>query len=118
MMLQDANRLLHEYQESLNKLPKPLTADPTTEILTRISTFCDDVKGAVSGDRLKTLAQGNRSLYTQWKARIRGTAPDFRPFIDCNQYPKPSWPDTESVTPPEVAVEIYDLTKVRKVIAK
>jgi vacuolar protein sorting-associated protein 1 len=109
---------LEDCQKKLDEMPAPLTVDPTTEIINRVTGFSAAVSGAVSGDGLKSLAQRNRKLYDEWKQKIRGTAPDFRPFVNQNQYSKPSWPDQEVATEPDVPVETFDLTKVREVIDK
>lgn len=62
-------------------MPPPLANDPQVEVLGRVNAFCDAFKKFVNGSyQDKDLAQRNRALYTIFKRDIRGTAPDFRPF--------------------------------------
>ncbi|KAH7908747.1 P-loop containing nucleoside triphosphate hydrolase protein [Hygrophoropsis aurantiaca] len=91
-------KLLADCTKELESLPPPLVSDPKIEVLMRVNAFCESFKGAVDGSSDKTLAQRNRALYSQFKRDIRGTAPDFRPFSDPQDYTRiePDHEDWES----------------------
>ena len=110
------NKLLSECQKNLDQIPPRMTVDPTTEILSRINAFCNDLSGAVSGDGIKPLAQQNRKLYANWKTQIFSAAPDFRPFVKKEQYVKPVWPNTDPIAAPAQGIEPLDLTQVQEII--
>ena len=124
---QDVYRLLLECHQALASLPKPLTIDPSAEIITRITNFCAGLGGAVYGDDEKSLAQRNRKRYAEFKMHIHQTAPDFRPFVDHENYTKPFFVDEEPAgwpnsgwqrSPHVVEVETLGLRSVRTVIEK
>jgi hypothetical protein len=108
--------LLRNCQAELDDIPAPSTADPSTEIMIRVTTFCDDFRAATFGDSRKTLVQENRQRYMQFKQAILQTRPDFRPFHDYMKYSRPHFtndePKVQCVGPP------LDLTAVEKVIAE
>jgi hypothetical protein len=109
---EDVDRLLDGCEEELGRIPVALEVDPTTEILNRVSAFCAEVKGAVSGEGFKTLAQKNRKSYEVLKDKILATAPDFRPFSN----DRGSWPGVEVSKRSNDAVTPLDFTQVRAVI--
>ncbi|KAJ7140089.1 P-loop containing nucleoside triphosphate hydrolase protein [Mycena crocata] len=119
---QKLNELLEEYTKALNQLPPPPTAEPAAEVLLRTTAFCRAFNAAVFGDDHKSLAQKNRRLYLQFKAEIRNTSPDFRPFEGHSNYRNPNIPDPE---PKDVGVHMIntsdndpmDLLDVRQVIS-
>ncbi|KLO12399.1 hypothetical protein SCHPADRAFT_941237 [Schizopora paradoxa] len=100
-----AEQLLAECKSMLAELPRPIAVDASTEILTRVTDFCQHLTATVNGldcvtseDSVsatdgKTFVQQNRATYLQFKRRIRSTAPDFRPFEDHKRYITPSNPD-------------------------
>jgi vacuolar protein sorting-associated protein 1 len=97
----------------LGKLPAPLTNDPETEFLLRVTKFCEEFRAAVFGEARKELVQHNRQQYDQLKFDIYRTCPDFRPFEDHTKYHNPA-PLEEG--PAEYAKPPLDLKDVQKVI--
>ncbi|KAF9000114.1 P-loop containing nucleoside triphosphate hydrolase protein [Cyathus striatus] len=79
-MKENIEKLLIECTSSLNSLPAPPINEPSTEILLRITKFCDDLKNTVSADSNKHVTQAHRSRYADFQDDIRATTPDFRPF--------------------------------------
>ncbi|KAJ6558304.1 P-loop containing nucleoside triphosphate hydrolase protein [Mycena capillaripes] len=122
---QQLQALLENYNEELLKLPSLPTSEPAAEVLLRTSAFCRDFHGAVFGDNDKTVSQANRRLYLQFKADIRSTSPDFRPFAGYSSYQNPNITDPEPKDVNVVTTGACDLSKngpldlldVRKVIA-
>jgi hypothetical protein len=88
--------------------------NPDTELITRISVFCNAFNLAVSTE----IARENRKEYAEWKMKIYGTAPDFWPFTSRDSNPKPVWPDVELIREPAPGVEALDLIQVCEVIDK
>ena len=85
----------------------------------RVTKFCDDFRAATFGESRKSLVQENRERYTRFKQAIQDTQPDFRPFVNHEDYRDPRLLDGEtsgfistSTRPP------VDLTAVQKVIAE
>jgi len=115
----DVDRLLAECLKDLGALPAPPKLDPTTDIILMITAFCDDFKGAVYADGIKSLAQQNRTRYLSFKRDIRATAPDFRPFVGHMNYARPADPGHESdcISAWNPKVKPLDLCDVKKVIA-
>jgi hypothetical protein len=83
-----------------------------------LNAFCDVFKKFVNGSHEdKCLAQRNRALYANFKRDIRGTAPDFRPFIHPEQYV--SLDDTEgnmTLSERDPGVKVVGVYDIRKVI--
>ncbi|KAJ7187045.1 P-loop containing nucleoside triphosphate hydrolase protein [Mycena filopes] len=69
--------LLQQTNEELQNLPPIPTCEPAAEVLLRTTAFCKAFHAA-------GLSQSNRRLYLQFKADIRSTSPDFRPFTRGN----------------------------------
>lgn len=114
---QDVERLLASCSREIDALPKPLEADPQTEVLARVNKFCDALKGVVSGTNSdKSLAQRNRALYTIFAQDIRGTAPDFRPFEQPGQYLRIEALEPEAAAVANVEVKTMGVCDVRKTI--
>lgn len=80
--------------------------DASTEVLDCITSFNQDLASMVLGSTSpdfnsikgksveelsveKTYIQKNRYTYARFKALIRNTAPDFRPFEDFESYTRP-----------------------------
>ncbi|KAJ6510740.1 P-loop containing nucleoside triphosphate hydrolase protein [Mycena sanguinolenta] len=120
---QQVDALLEQYNHDLQKLPSPPASEPAAEILLRISAFCSAFHSAVFGDQDKTVAQKNRHIYLEFKADIRSTAPDFRPFAGYVNYQHPNITDGEvlevgiSTTGACALEKPLDLGDVRQVIA-
>jgi hypothetical protein len=108
----------------LLRLPSPPTSEPVAEVLLRISAFCNAFRAAVFGDDNKSVSQQNRRLYLQFKADIRSTCPDFRPFAGYLKYQNPNIVDLEppdngaSTTGACVPESPLDLIVLRQVIAE
>ncbi|KAJ6552047.1 P-loop containing nucleoside triphosphate hydrolase protein [Mycena vulgaris] len=122
ILRQKLNALLDQYNEELLQLPPPPSTEPAAEVLLRTTAFCEAFRAGVFGSDHKTLSQSNRRLYLQFKAEIRSTSPDFRPFEGHSNHPNPNITDSE---PPDVGVSAIqtartdplDLLDVRQVIA-
>ncbi|KAF8839213.1 hypothetical protein BDN67DRAFT_906024 [Paxillus ammoniavirescens] len=115
---QDVERLLASCLEDLVALPAPLTGDPQVEVLGKVNDFCAAFKGIIDGTGSdKRLAQRNRALYADFKRDIRGTAPDFRPFANPEQYkPFDSLEPNEIFVTRNPAVRTMGLSEVRQAI--
>ncbi|KAJ7102892.1 P-loop containing nucleoside triphosphate hydrolase protein [Mycena epipterygia] len=119
---QKLNELLEDYNKQLLQLPPPPVSEPAAEVLLRTTAFCGAFKSAVFGEDHKSLAQRNRRRYLQFKAEIRSTSPDFRPFEGHADYQNPKLTDFE---PRDAGVSVIetsenqplDLLDVRQVIA-
>ncbi|KAJ7689053.1 P-loop containing nucleoside triphosphate hydrolase protein [Mycena rosella] len=116
------NELLEKYNDELFQLPPPPSSEPAAEVLLRTTAFCEAFKAGVFGKDHKTLSQANRRLYLQFKAEIRSTSPDFRPFEGHSNYRDPNITDSEPRDVEISAVETgrndpLDLLDVRQVIA-
>ncbi|KAG1785552.1 P-loop containing nucleoside triphosphate hydrolase protein [Suillus plorans] len=114
---EDVDTLLAKCIKDFDELPPPLENDPQIEVLGRVNTFCDDFKSFVNGSHEdKSLAQRNRALYAIFKRNIRGTAPDFRPFNDPEDYvPLDDTEGNMTLTerdPGVKAMGIYDISRV------
>lgn len=110
--------------------------DASTEVLTRLTDFCQHLTATVNGLDLvtddsvvatdgKTFVQQNRATYLTFKRKIRATAPDFRAFEDHTKYSKPFYYDRDE-SDDEGLNEIgsfktcgpYNLYDVRRVIKR
>jgi hypothetical protein len=90
----DVDRLLYENAMERASLPEVRSLDPMTEVLGRVNTFCDQLRGVVSATgRDKSLVHRNKASYAAYKLQIRITAPDFRPFDDPDMYENPEVAD-------------------------
>ncbi|KAI0925406.1 hypothetical protein AcV7_005662 [Taiwanofungus camphoratus] len=113
---------LCECAHELEKLPKKVTVDPSTEILGRVFAFCNDVKDEVYGkEEDKTFVHRNRAVYKTFKIAIRRTAPDFRPFENTSQYGRPrdlvlKHDDSDEEAETDTGTDFMDLYDVRRVI--
>ncbi|KAJ7640281.1 P-loop containing nucleoside triphosphate hydrolase protein [Mycena polygramma] len=116
--------LLEQFNQELSRLPPPPTCEPAAEVLLRTSAFCQAFRAAVFGEKDKSVSQKNRHRYLGFKADIRSTTPDFRPFAGYSNYPDPNIVDPE---PKDAGVSTtgacvlgttpVDLIEVRRVIA-
>ncbi|KAF9000117.1 P-loop containing nucleoside triphosphate hydrolase protein [Cyathus striatus] len=110
---ENVEKLLAECVSSLNGLPVPPINEPSTEILLRITRFCDDFKNTASADRNKHVTQEHRHRYAQFQEDIRATTPDFRPYAGSTMaYSRPQENGINFNT------EARDLMYVRKVISE
>ena len=74
---------LEHCSSRLFKLPSPITAEPTTHVLTLITSFCQNVTLSVYGNpEHPELVQANRGIYSDYKRDIRSSAPQFLPFVN------------------------------------
>ncbi|KAJ7242403.1 P-loop containing nucleoside triphosphate hydrolase protein [Mycena haematopus] len=115
--------LLKKYNSELLDLPPPPTSEPAAEVLLRISAFSNAFHAAVFGDQDKTVSQKDRRIYLRFKADIRSTTPDFRPFAGYLSYRDPCITDGESLDVGASTTGVctlespLDLGDVRQVIA-
>jgi hypothetical protein len=111
---QDVEQLIDDCVEKLGRLPAPITNDPHTEILGRITRFCATFQGAVYGsNEEKGLVQANRAHYETFEKDIRETAPNFVPSTSLHIT---SDSDSLDVAPTNITSEPLNLNDVRKVI--
>ncbi len=108
--------------------------DASTEILTRVTDFCQHLTATVNGLDVvtdeaisatdgKTFVQQNRATYLVFKRKIRTTAPDFRAFEDHENYMNPLYSDcdkSDDETPSTSTKTCgpYNLYDVRRVIKR
>ncbi|KAG1729547.1 P-loop containing nucleoside triphosphate hydrolase protein [Suillus lakei] len=114
----DVDKLLAKCIKDLDELPPPLANDPHIEVLRRVNAFCDVFKSFVNGSHEdKCLAQQNRALYAIFKRDIRGTAPDFRPFNQPEDYvPLDDTEGDMTLTERDPGVKVVGIYDIRKVI--
>lgn len=73
--------LLQKTEDSLRQLPKPPSTDTFAEILHLISEFCRDLDKHLEGTPGENgLLQVMNPLKEKFRAAVRDTAPDFRPY--------------------------------------
>ena len=107
--------LLKSCSEELKGLPPPLTNQPSSELLLRISKFCGAFHNVVDATDDKTMVRKARERYEKYKWDILETGPDFRPFVTHEGYAKPGLPRDEE-DPVGSLGGPMDLTYVRQVI--
>ena len=82
-LLSEIESQLEHCNSRLYKLPPPITAEPTTHVLTLITSFCQNVTLSVYGDpEHSELVQASRVIYSNYKREIRSSAPQFLPFVN------------------------------------
>ncbi|KAG2036974.1 P-loop containing nucleoside triphosphate hydrolase protein [Suillus americanus] len=115
---EDVDTLLAKCIKDFDALPPPLENDPQIEVLGRVNAFCDDFKSFTNGSHEdKRLAQRNRALYAIFKRDIRGTAPDFRPFNEPEDYvPLDDTEGNMTLTERDPGVRVMGIYDIRKVI--
>ncbi|KAL5536660.1 hypothetical protein ACEPAF_483 [Sanghuangporus sanghuang] len=128
-----AQEKLEETLAALRQLPAPLLADISSEVLERLTNFCQEFYGTIHGTINATMPElqssghtkccgksfihRNRAIYEEFKRQIRSTAPDFRPFDDHKENNSPQFTDSEQFHSKEgVGNGPRDLTYVRRVI--
>ncbi len=134
-----AEDLLSECKTRLDQLPKPIAVDDTTEILARVTDFCQHLTATIdtvdfipsnftkSTTVGKAFVQENRASYQIFKENVRATAPDFRAFEDYRKYKKPTFYDGDESNDDSPGVEssrtngtydAYDSYDVRRVVGR
>ncbi|KAG1838318.1 P-loop containing nucleoside triphosphate hydrolase protein [Suillus subluteus] len=115
---EDVDALLAKCAKDIDELPPPLENDPQIEVLGRVNAFCDDFKSFADGSHQdKRLAQRNRALYAIYKRDIRGTAPDFRPFNEPEDYvPLDDTEENMTLAERDPGVKVMGIYDIRKVI--
>ncbi|KIJ68778.1 hypothetical protein HYDPIDRAFT_107023 [Hydnomerulius pinastri MD-312] len=77
----EAGRLYEECTERLADIPPAIEGDPANHVMNLVAEFCTTVDQYVRGGAgTSSLIQCNRMAFAQFKADIRSTAPNFRPF--------------------------------------
>ena len=107
--------LLKSCSEELKGLPPPLTNQPSSELLLRISKFCGAFHNVVDATDDKAMVRKARERYEKYKLDILETGPDFRPFVTHEGYLKPGVPTKEDEPVGSLGGPM-DLTYVRQVI--
>ncbi|KAG1742200.1 P-loop containing nucleoside triphosphate hydrolase protein [Suillus lakei] len=115
---EDVDTLLAKCIKDIDELPPPLEDDPQIEVLGRVNAFCDVFKSFANGSHEdKRLAQRNRALYAIFKRDIRGTAPDFRPFNDPEDYvPLDDTEGNMTLTERDPGVKVMGIYDIRRAI--
>ncbi|KAF8635346.1 hypothetical protein AX15_000462 [Amanita polypyramis BW_CC] len=105
--------------EDLSNLPPPLLNDPVPEILLRVSNFSREFHDMIDASREdKGLARGVREHYANYKIEILKTSPDFRPFINHQEYSKPEIPTEEGYKAISSVAPQMDLQYVRRIVQR
>jgi len=68
------------YEREYSRLPPVAKGVPLTEIMLRVTAFCQEFTDAVVGNKHNDFVQSNRALYSRFKDEIVATTPDFRPY--------------------------------------
>ncbi|KAG2131413.1 P-loop containing nucleoside triphosphate hydrolase protein [Suillus bovinus] len=115
---EDVDTLLAKCTKDFDELPPPLENDPQIEVLGRLNAFCDDFRSFVNGSHAdKSLAQRNRAFYAIFKRDIRGTAPDYRPFNEPQDYvPLDDTEGNMTLTERDPGVKAMGIYDIRKAI--
>ncbi|KAH8109512.1 P-loop containing nucleoside triphosphate hydrolase protein [Phellopilus nigrolimitatus] len=128
---EQAREQLKSCRDSLAQLPELLHGDVSSEVLERVTNFCQELTATVYGYEYilgvqhagpnissnKSFIQSNRAMYKGFRSQIRHTAPDFRPFENHQDYTKPSFADLDGSSSHEGQGNgPRDLLYVRKVI--
>ncbi|KAG1761981.1 P-loop containing nucleoside triphosphate hydrolase protein [Suillus occidentalis] len=115
---ENVDTLLTKCTKDFDELPPPLDNDPQIEVLGRVNEFCDVFKSFANGSHEdKRLAQRNRALYAIFKRDIRGTAPDFRPFNEPEDYvPLDDTEGNMTLTERDPGVKAMGIYDIRRVI--
>ncbi|KAI0706855.1 P-loop containing nucleoside triphosphate hydrolase protein [Cerioporus squamosus] len=80
---------LESCNAQLEKLPPPITAEPTAFVLALVTSFCTELAQRVRGSPSNTaLVQSTRRAYEAFKLNIRSSAPPFVPYKDQTQAPR------------------------------
>lgn len=80
-MQDELQELLQKTEEGLRQLPKPPSNDAFAEILHVLSEFCQDLSKHLEGTPDEAgLLQAIQPVKDKFRAAIRDTAPDFRPY--------------------------------------
>ncbi|OCH83530.1 hypothetical protein OBBRIDRAFT_706286, partial [Obba rivulosa] len=70
----------------LVKLPPPLSIEPSAEVLTLVTTFCQEVDSYVQGGPYTAgWVQETRMIYADFKRDMRSTAPYYVVFSNAKQ---------------------------------
>lgn len=77
MLEKELTRLLDDCLKKIAKLPPVSDQDPSTEILLRISAFCQAFKDAVFGRQHRHFVQENRRRYSRFRQEISSTKPKY-----------------------------------------
>ncbi|KAH9840532.1 P-loop containing nucleoside triphosphate hydrolase protein [Rhodofomes roseus] len=94
---EEAEARLAQINHDIAGLPEKLTADPTTEVFSRMSKFCTAMQDDVYGrSEDKEFVHESQAVYKDFKIAIYKTLPDFRPFIDHAKHQKPTDPPSQS----------------------
>ncbi|TFY57803.1 hypothetical protein EVJ58_g6800 [Rhodofomes roseus] len=94
---EEAEARLAQINHDIAGLPEKLTADPTTEVFSRMSKFCTAMQDDVYGrSEDKEFVHESQAVYKDFKIAIYKTLPDFRPFIDHATHQKPTDPPSQS----------------------
>ncbi|EKM52205.1 uncharacterized protein PHACADRAFT_198273 [Phanerochaete carnosa HHB-10118-sp] len=77
----EATTQLNACIQRLKELLPAITAEPTSYVLSLLTTFCRDVASYINGDTdTASLVQQNRRTYATFKRNIRSSAPPFVPL--------------------------------------
>lgn len=80
-MQDELQDLLRKTEEGLRQLPKPPSNDAFAEVLHVVSDFCRDLAQHLEGTPEESgLLQALQPSKRKFRAAIRETAPDFRPY--------------------------------------
>ncbi|KAK7676574.1 hypothetical protein QCA50_020450 [Cerrena zonata] len=84
----EVDNQLDKCMKRLAELPAPITSDPSSYILSLVTSFCSSVRLNVHGDpHSAELVQATRKIYGSFKHDIRSSAPEFLPFVDKQDIP-------------------------------
>lgn len=70
------------------------------------------------GDTSKDFIQRNQANYGVLRRKVRGTAPDFRPYNDRQQHFRRPWYPGDQDGDPDPLVQPLDLAEVRLILKK
>ena len=91
---------LETCKRELVGLPEPIKGDLVSYTIKLVTSFSDDIRGYVEGRRnSEKLIRENKKAYSDFLASIKGTAPDFRAFLNADEDPstrRERGPDVQS----------------------
>lgn len=85
-MREEARQALKETIKGLDQLPPPPPENPAVELLRLLTAFSTETNGWIDGsERKEGLIQIFKGASAEFKEKILGTAPNFRPFKNAEE---------------------------------
>lgn len=116
ILRRQVDALFDNCNQGLSALPPPLQSEPSAEMCFRVNEFTKAYSNVVNATDNKDLARKARERYEQFRLDILKTTPDFRPFVNYQEYTKPALPVDEERS--NTLARPMDLIYVREIARK